>query len=343
MHRIEVQNDLGQAMWKGQIGNDSKGFTKVLEKFTLLEKSNSQSIGAVFMNPTGNYHAPLKFFLESNGYRVILVDARVSEHIRMTQNLGKEKSDNADASILASTARLKPSVLKSGNHERSVLSGLTRLMESIGENIRRITNQIKSDLAAVFPEYPYYENIDTATSLEVLGKYTTPGVIKIKTVDEIASTISKASRNHYDREEAEYLIRAARESIGFPDTDGIFAYRIRMNVARLREEKENLKAIRKEVAMRSSNNEDIDCISAIRGMSIISAAEIVSEIGEIKQFDSAVKLQSYGGKSPDIKGSGGKAGATGASKIRNSHLSHVTYESAVSLVIVKDICIYPLS
>ena len=76
--------------------------------------------------------------------------------------------------------------------------------------------------------------------------------------------ISKASRNHYDREEAEYLIRAARESIGFPDTDGIFAYRIRMNVARLREEKENLKAIRKEVAMRSSNNEDIDCISAIR-------------------------------------------------------------------------------
>ena len=57
-------------------------------------------------------------------------------------------------------------------------------------------------------------------------------------------------------------------------------------------------------------------------MSVVSAATIVSEIGDIGQFDSAVKLQSYGGK----------VTAVGVSRVRSSHLSNTAYESAVSLV-----------
>jgi DNA-binding HxlR family transcriptional regulator len=55
------------------------------------------------MNPTGNYHMPVKYFLESNGNSVYVIDARKTEHLRMIQNYGKEKSDTEDASILAST------------------------------------------------------------------------------------------------------------------------------------------------------------------------------------------------------------------------------------------------
>ena len=64
----------------------------------------------------------------------------------------------------------------------------------------------------------------------------------------------------------------------------------------------------------------------------INAAAIVSEIGNIEQFNSAEKLQSYGGKAPKMSGSGGKDYATGLSKIRNSHLANSVYESAKSLV-----------
>ncbi len=155
MHRIEVRNDLGDRMWRGKIGNDWKGYNMLLEKLRIIMKSNSQEIGAVFMNPTANYHAPVKAFLEREGFRMILVDARISEHLRITNNLGKEKSDDTDVSILASTARLMPKILERDSHERASLSVLTRLAESIGENVTRIRNQIKSDIAAIFPEYPY--------------------------------------------------------------------------------------------------------------------------------------------------------------------------------------------
>ena len=43
----------------------------MLEKLKLIEESNNQSIGAIFMNPTGNYHAPLKAYLFSISREVL--------------------------------------------------------------------------------------------------------------------------------------------------------------------------------------------------------------------------------------------------------------------------------
>ena len=332
IHRIEIQNDIGSAMWKGQIRNDRKGFEGLLEKFRTIEKSNSQSISAVFMNPTGNYHAPLKAFLESNDFRVILVEARISEHIRMMLNLGREKSDSADASVLAATARMKPSIVDTGSHERSALLGIARMMESVKKNITRLIIQIKSDLAAVFPEYPFYDDVDSRTSLEILMKYATPASVTSATLQDILATMRISSKNHYGEEHARKLIDLARESIGIPDTDGVYAYRISMNVQRLKDEKGRLREIEEEVKKRSSGNQDVSNISEIRGMGEMNASTIVYEIGDIRQFSSSVKLQAYGGKAPDISGSGGSTHATGVTRIRNPHLSSAIYESAVSLV-----------
>ena len=335
MHWIEVQNDPGKVMWKGRTANTREGFTSLVEKMRQIERSNSQPVSAIFMNPTGNYHAPLKSFMESQGYRVILVDARISDHIRMMRNLGKEKSDGVNASILASTRRLMPSILDRGNHERSDLSGLTRLAEMLKNNITRITNQVKSDLAAVFPEYPYYEDVDSKTSLEILERFTTPEILRNSSPDDIAAILKSASRGHFNREDANNLMKLAINSIGIPDPDGIYAYRIRVNAGRIREENKTLCNVKKEIEKRSSGNMDIDHITAIKGIGTQSAATIVSEIGDISQFPSAMKLQSYGGKSPNMSGSGGKTMATGVSKIRNQHLSNAVYECAVSLVMHK--------
>ena len=43
----------------------------------------------------------------------------------------------------------------------------------------------------------------------------------------------------------------------------------------------------------------------MKGMGPVNSATIVSEIDNIDQFDFALKLESYGGKCPDVTGSGG--------------------------------------
>lgn len=148
--------------------------------------------------------------------------------------------------------------------------------------------------------------------------------------------MQKTSRNHYSAEDVKKLINLAKESIGISDKDGIYAFRIRQNVARLISEKKQLNEIDEEIMNLTKSDENVKRIDDMKGIGPVNAAAMVSEIGDIKQFDSALKLQSYGGKAPRMTGSGGKDHATGISRISNSYLANSVYESARSLVYHKN-------
>ena len=92
-----------------------------------------------------------------------------------------------------------------------------------------------------------------------------------------------------------------------------------------------MKSVEKEIETRSSGNADVKHLTEMKGLGPVNSATIVSEIGDIGQFDSALKLESYGGKCPDMTGSGGKSHPRGITRVR-SYLSNAAYENAVSLV-----------
>ena len=58
MHEVEIQNENGKKMWHRRVENSREGFSKLHEKIRTVEGSNSDRIGEVFMNPTGNYQVP---------------------------------------------------------------------------------------------------------------------------------------------------------------------------------------------------------------------------------------------------------------------------------------------
>jgi transposase len=174
-------------------------------------------------------------------------------------------------------------------------------------------------------------SVDAKISLNLLKNYPTPDLINNATEEELYKLMD-TGKGHYTREDAVKLKEAAKDTIGIPDPDGIYAYRIIMNAERLESEKDRMKRIESEIARRFSKNSDIERIAEIKGVSRLAASAIVSEIGNIGQFSSPEKLQAYGGKAPDISGSGGSTHATGVTRTRNPHLSSAIYESAVSLV-----------
>ena len=333
MHQAEIQNQDGKAMWRGQVSNDRKGFDTLLEKLQTIEKSNSDHITGIFMNPTGNYHMPVQHFLESKGFIVRYVDARITDYARKMANLGKEKSDKVDAAMLASTPWKNKEATDRPIHHRDPVSGLTRMHQSVVENVTRITNILESDLACIFPEYTnMFPDMGSKTSLALLHKFTTPAGMVKAGIDSVMKVMQKSSRNHCRKDDAQKLINLAGESIGIPDPDGIYAFRIRENVLRLALEQERVREIGERILKITRNDESIKIIDDMRGIGPINAAAIVSEIGGIGQFDSAEKLQAYGGKAPNMTGSSGKDHATGLSKIRNPYLSSTVHQCAVSLV-----------
>ena len=88
MHYVEAQNERQQVMWHGSISNNREGFFNLIEKIRSLCRSNSQEVIGIFMNPTGNYHLPLKYFLEARGNKVFLIDSRKTFHLRQIMNFG---------------------------------------------------------------------------------------------------------------------------------------------------------------------------------------------------------------------------------------------------------------
>lgn len=223
MHEVEIQNEYGKRMWTGRIGNDRKGFESLLEKIRIVERSNSDAVSGIFMKPTGNYHMPVRHFLESSGLPVYVVDARKTEHMRIIQNLGKEKSDPEDASVLPSTARLDPSAVDSKGHDRLPESGLARLLEQLKRSSTALTDMIGSDLAAVFPEYAGMFRIDSKTSMKILEKYATPENI-INAGDADLYSAMNTGKGHYSIDDARNLRAAAETSVGIPDPSGVYAF-----------------------------------------------------------------------------------------------------------------------
>ena len=332
MHYVEAQNERQQVMWHGSISNNREGFCNLIEKIRSLCRSNSQEVIGIFMNPTGNYHIPLKYFLEARGNKVFLIDSRKTFHLRQIMNLGTEKSDREDAHILAATPWIDRNSAGKAGHSRSSLSEITRLREIVNRNITRIANYINSDLAAVFPEFCDEMSIESKTGLVILEKYTLPSEISRLSPSDLTGIARKNGNYKFSKEDAERLIKVSCESIGIPDPDGAYAFRIRINAMRLSREIYYLKEIEDKIEDIGHENTDIRNISDMRGMSVVAAARIVSEIGSIDQFDSALKLQSYAGRCPDMTGSSGKSYARGLTRVRNEYLSSAIHESSIKLV-----------
>ena len=70
----------------------------------------------------------------------------------------------------------------------------------------------------------------------------------------------------------------ASKSIGIPDPHGVYAFRIRTNVKRLKAEITALKTVEKEILARSNGNEHIKHLTEIKGIGTITATTMYASV-----------------------------------------------------------------
>jgi transposase len=168
--------------------------------------------------------------------------------------------------------------------------------------------------------------------MKLLETFPVPSLILNAGNENIRDLVKKESKGHFGNEFVSDLVRISAESVGIPDKDGIFALKIKMEIDRIRGIKRDINTVESNIRKRVADDEDVKHLDDIPGIDTVRAATIMAEIGNIDQFESAMKLQSYGGVTLSDNGSADSY-ISRHSRVSNHYLATAASRSAVTLVL----------
>lgn len=269
------------------------------------------------MEATGHYWLPLYTHLRRDGFTVNVINAIQSDALR-EMFIRKTKNDSRDAFIIAEVIRI-------GRHcETQILSGdilslreLCRQRFYVVDMISDLKRKVIALLDQIFPEYAsLFSDTFGASSLELLSEYTSPDEILALNTDELAEILSRASRGRLGYEKAQQIQNAARNSFGILLSHDTFSMIIRQHIEQIKAAEKSVEAFDAEIEKLLARFDTQ--LTTITGIGPTLAAVILSEIGDIKRFESAVKLAAFAGIDPSVKQSGDFIGSQAKMSKRGS-------------------------
>jgi len=315
-HDCFILNDLNEVIVSDLvIPNSHEGFSILLSTLEALSSPQNMRIG---FEATGHYASNLKRFLENAHYSFMESNpALISKYIH-SQTLRKTKNDSIDSLSIAHwlmTVDYKP--YPNGFYHIYSLKSLTRLRDTIVRQRSLYMVKLTNVLDHIFPEFkPFFKERFSQTALYLLEKYHTPQKIAHMNAASYDS-IRSISRGKFSMQRFLALKELAANTIG--DSNEIFEIQLIsiLNLYRLADEE--VKRLETEiiVLIMELNPRTL----TIPGVGPISAAIIISEYGDIKNFSSPSQMLSFAGLEPGYFQSGtmefkGKMVKRGSSQLR---------------------------
>ncbi len=278
--------------------NNKDGFEVLISILKDLKLKGQIKIG---FESTGHYHFNLKLFLEANEFDYVEFNPLLVHKFVSNQSLRRTKTDKKDAKMIAKylmTIDYKPYV--NSFYHINNLKSLCRLRETLITNRTRFLNQITGYLDQIFPEFkPLFDNGFNKSAFYLLTHYTTP------------KKMSKLDSNKYSKMKSEIkhpisyqkicqIKEAASKTVGYTSEALEFALKTSLNTYLLIDDQiEHLESKIEEVYLSLDYR-----IHTIKGIGILTAAGIASEIGNFDKFTSSNQILAFAGLEPSKNDSG---------------------------------------
>lgn len=263
----------------------------------------------VVFESTGHYHEPVLQFLEEHQIVYYLVNPVLSHEAKKI-SLRKVKTDAIDAFRLGELYYLyddlqpfKKKVVKIMN-----LRNLTRQHDALTGTYVQIKLQFQTVLDQVFPEYKtVFGSLYSPTSLRTLLHYQTPQGVREETKEKIAEVILQqgVKRSYgWALDKAHQLKEAAERDPFKRNLYSSHVVSLTMFIQLLLQYQRHLSKLLKEIDALAEEFDEYKIIRSIPGIGGKIAATILSEIGEIDQFNHPKRLVAYAGIDPSVHESG---------------------------------------
>ena len=279
--------------------NSQEGFLYLLDVLKSLDRSQKIKIG---LEATGHYGTNLKLFLNDHGYSFMEFNPLLVKRFASSHSLRRTKTDKCDASLIASvlsdpTIKYKP--YRFSSYHILELKTLTRFRESMIKQRSLQIVQITNILDKIFPEFkPFFGNKLSSTALFILSKYKKPSRIarwSNKDIQDIHNFSRRIPMFKFVK-----LKELAKNTVGNENQYLISLLQSILNI---------YNTLDAEVSSLDSQITEImkqydSPIASIQGISLISAASLIGEFGDISKFDNPNQMLAYAGLEPSRAQSG---------------------------------------
>jgi transposase len=322
----------------------SSSIGKAIELLHKVEKDFAAR-PVVIMESTGHYHKILFHSLVKAGFDVCVINPIQTDSIK---NLGirKVKNDKVDARRIALLYRFQN--LKSTNipdEDLSCLRSLCRQYYNLSDELTAYKNRLIGVLDLIMLNFTdVFKDVCSQTAFAILSKYPTPAHILKADRKALIELIQTSSRKNikWSAKKYELLIVKAKEfeplSISTPANLAMLDVYISMITSLSESLKKVLAAIHALLAADATKSlpilsMTISLLCSIPGIGLITAATILSEIGDFSAFSKPDKLVAYFGIDPSVKQSGQFEGTQNKMSKRGSRLlRRVLYTTALASI-----------
>lgn len=324
--------------------NNIPGMNQMIDYLEeILEKQDYEQ-SSIGMEATGLYWFPLHYELQSNerikkwNTRLIVMNPKLVESFRGAY-ADVDKTDAVDAAIIADRVRFGRGIAPHYIHDDAYLTlqRLTRFYLHLTQQQTNLKNYAGSYLYLTFSEWirlkPFSDRF-SVTATKLMKKFKSADDMANMPTDELRELLVDFSRNHFRNPEAkaEELTTLAEDSFRVPQgvIDSVH-FLVKQTLQQLELLDKQLTRLKKrmEKIMKGINHP----LLSIPGISHVTAALLIAEIGDVFRFPKEAKLAKYAGLTWRKNESGNfRAEETFMTKSGNVYLRQAFLTAAQSLI-----------
>ena len=303
--------------------NNKKGFQYFLDQLKPYNKSSIQ----IAFEATGHYSLNLECFLTNQGFSYMKINPLVVHQFLKARSLRRTKTDKANSLTIASYLMSVPYKPNSNLlYNIYTLKSLCRSREQLIKERSKFEVLLTNELDKSFPELKtFFNNMISTTLLYILEKYKNTTHISLMKDYE---SLRKVSHGKFTYARFAKLKELAKDSIGHHNDNSDLL--ISTYVSTINHFNEKIDPIDKQIS--TIIKELNPRMLSIPGLGEISAATILSEYGDIKNFSYPNKMLAFAGLEPSIIQSGTLENNGKMVKHGSGHLRYAIMNIATSIL-----------
>jgi transposase len=306
-------------------GNRLEDFTAFLSK---AQASKLDGTTLLFgLEDVSNYGRSFARFLMSQGQTVKHVNAFLVSRER--KNLAAEKTDFTDAEAAARVLISQFGTLPNAEEDEQyhILRTLVVRRDGLTKSNVSLKHNLHDLLTQDFPNYQkFFCEIAGKTALAFFTKYPSPDLLHGTTAEDLGRFLREHSGGALKQERAEEILAAIAE---LPPVHAVRNRTVQSTIRQLQFNIQELECVDADLA--KVYGEFDYTLTSMTGLDVLSAAQLLSCIGDVRKFSTPAKLARYAGIAP-ITHSSGKKDMQYANMRGDRELNSLFYRLAVRLI-----------